>query len=884
MAKGPGGKSVGRLSARIVPDASRFKADLKKTLDRIEKTTVLKIRMVLDGKDAMGEAERFRRKWQSDSDRSPIIVPAKVSDLDKTWAARLRSQVTAATKKIEATIPAGIDGEKMRADLQAQIEKINKSLKAKIPTDPEAAADFRHKVDELVRDIEKRTANIDVDVETLGATTHVKEFTRRRELPIDLKITQTSIAKAGSILASLSGARVAGDFVQNLSEKLQNLDRSLPKISAVILAVGAIGAAALSSVGGIFTLGSSLAALVGLLGPLPGLLGASLTGVVVLAVALSDAGTQLGSLSSVWTRLKSVISDNFWAKAKQPIIDFVQSTLPQLSAGLEGVSSSLGSWTASLADGFKKAFGDGVLANMLAKLQESISIAATGTDGFANAIATLGTFGANNLPRMAQWFADITKEFDAWLTRVEGDGSLDKWLNSAIDAAKLLWSSFGSIFDIFSGISSAAQAAGGGGLVTVQRVLAKIAEVVNGPAFQTTLATLFEGAAAGVDGLLTALGPLGNMLSALAPTLSSVMSSIGVMVGTVLSQIANELAKPEIQTAIMSLFNGIRDGIQGLLPALPALGTLFATVAQFAGVLAGQLGSVLGQAIQTLVPVVTELLTQLQPIVPVLGQELVTALIQVTPSFLQLAQALGPLLVQLLEIAANTLPLLAQNINQLVPVISFLIQVVTAILTPLQYWIAIGSNVTKVLTGVQTQAQFLSKALSGEFGPVLQWVAQNVPPVTDALKNGLGAAASFVGTAFSNVSGVIRGAINGIIAMVNGAIRAINSLSVTIPDWVPGIGGQKWGIHLPTIPSLASGADIQPTPGGTLIRVSEAGRPETVTDLGRTNALIELTSRLARAALGQGGSTSSPIFNISEVSDPNGTAMAVLRRLDALGA
>jgi hypothetical protein len=66
-----------------------------------------------------------------------------------------------------------------------------------------------------------------------------------------------------------------------------------------------------------------------------------------------------------------------------------------------------------------------------------------------------------------------------------------------------------------------------------------------------------------------------------------------------------------------------------------------------------------------------------------------------------------------------------------------------------------------------------------------------------------------------------EGGINGIIfafeTMINWIVDALNKLSFDIPDWVPGIGGQTWGINIPRanfdrveIPRLAQGAVIPP--------------------------------------------------------------------------
>jgi hypothetical protein len=66
-----------------------------------------------------------------------------------------------------------------------------------------------------------------------------------------------------------------------------------------------------------------------------------------------------------------------------------------------------------------------------------------------------------------------------------------------------------------------------------------------------------------------------------------------------------------------------------------------------------------------------------------------------------------------------------------------------------------------------------------------------------------------------------EGGINGIIigfeSMINWIVDALNTLSFDIPDWVPLIGGESWGINIPranfgrvSIPRLAQGAVIPP--------------------------------------------------------------------------
>lgn len=111
--------------------------------------------------------------------------------------------------------------------------------------------------------------------------------------------------------------------------------------------------------------------------------------------------------------------------------------------------------------------------------------------------------------------------------------------------------------------------------------------------------------------------------------------------------------------------------------------------------------------------------------------------------------------------------------------------------------------------------------------------------VGTAFGNVFGGIRDTISRAFSGIVAIVKAPINAIIGLVNGAIRALNGLSVSIPDWVPGIGGSTFGVNLPTIPRLAEGATVLPRPGGTLAVLAEAGRPESVVDTGLMNRALQ---------------------------------------------
>ena len=148
--------------------------------------------------------------------------------------------------------------------------------------------------------------------------------------------------------------------------------------------------------------------------------------------------------------------------------------------------------------------------------------------------------------------------------------------------------------------------------------------------------------------------------------------------------------------------------------------------------------------------------------------------------------------------------------------------------------------------------------------PVVGFISDAITNVGNTIQSVFGGIGDFIGNAFQGALSVVRGPINGIISLVNSAIKGINQLKVTIPDWVPIVGGQTWGLNIPTIPMLAKGGVIT---GSGSVLVGEKG-PE-ILNLGRGASVVPLD----RASTDRG--SDAPFIGgdlvINEAEDPLGT-------------
>ncbi len=120
------------------------------------------------------------------------------------------------------------------------------------------------------------------------------------------------------------------------------------------------------------------------------------------------------------------------------------------------------------------------------------------------------------------------------------------------------------------------------------------------------------------------------------------------------------------------------------------------------------------------------------------------------------------------------------------------------------------------------------------------------------------------GSVWDGIVGVLKGAVNTVIDMINAVLRAvalgvnaiidkINALSFTVPDWVQGIGGETIGFNFPKfdppqIPKLARGS-VLPANNPFLAVVGDQRRGTNV------EAPLETITQAVVAALSQMGGT-----------------------------
>lgn len=128
------------------------------------------------------------------------------------------------------------------------------------------------------------------------------------------------------------------------------------------------------------------------------------------------------------------------------------------------------------------------------------------------------------------------------------------------------------------------------------------------------------------------------------------------------------------------------------------------------------------------------------------------------------------------------------------------------------------SGICGGLENMMDSAVQIVDGITTSFNGILEFVEGVFTGNWEMAWNGL---ANIVKGAFEVLVGFVKTPINAIIGIVNGAIDGINNIKFTVPEWVPGIGGEGWkGLDIPHIPTLSKGTNNWK---GGIVQINEKG-------------------------------------------------------------
>lgn len=382
-----------------------------------------------------------------------------------------------------------------------------------------------------------------------------------------------------------------------------------------------------------------------------------------------------------------------------------------------------------------------------------------------------------------------------------------------------LVSSLGKVKGVFTGIKAALAAVSGPALAIIAVVAALAAGFMylwkTNEDFRDNVTAAWEE----LQGSFSELGgKISDMLSQLMPLISEIVSTVLTAFGQIAAAVL-----PILIQLISELLPVIIDLIGQLLPVLTQI--IESVLSVLVDVI-NQLLPLVMQIIEAVLPVLLQLVQAILPIISQIVNAVLPILIQLIntllPIIMQIISAVLPVLVEILNMLT---PILNMVISLLQPILNLIISLVTPILnlimTAIQPLIEIFA--TLISTILQPIMPILS-AVANVITSVLGAAIQAIRPIIESLTSVFQGLIDFITGVFSGnwsqawngivqvfgglwdgLVGIVKAPINAVIGLINKAIGALNNVSVTIPDWVPVVGGNTFGINIPTIPMLASG-------------------------------------------------------------------------------
>ena len=234
--------------------------------------------------------------------------------------------------------------------------------------------------------------------------------------------------------------------------------------------------------------------------------------------------------------------------------------------------------------------------------------------------------------------------------------------------------------------------------------------------------------------------------------------------------------------------------IAALNQAIPVIKTVVDTTKKLIPVI----GKMLSSAIKLVQPVIKTFYNLIKTLIPLIGNSLKNALKIVIPVvksvgsiFKSIFNVIGTIVTQVIKNVTKAFDKMRQPITTVCKVIKSVVVVAFQYIDSVIK--GVSSSIGQYISGIKKVFSGISNFISGVF-------TGNWKKAWEGIKD-------IFGGVFESLVALCKMPINTVISLINKAISGINKLSISIPDWVPGLGGKTFGIDIATIPMLYKGTD-----------------------------------------------------------------------------
>lgn len=697
----PGGREAGRVSVRVVPDSTRFREDLRRVLERVERTTELKIPVTVD----------------TTALRAKLAAAARDFDI----------QVSVDLTRVRAAL----------AGLAAELRAFGPANPIQLGIDVNSAA-FRAQIASLLRD---RTLTVNTVVRGTGLNTVSRLLNGRNRNPFGAVTSgigelAEGAAKASLVIAGVSVVlqsltAVTGGLVLGLGQAAQSL--------ALLPALGLAGAAGL------------------------GTLLLAFTGLAEAGGAAGRVRDVVMGLKDEFQGLRASVQASFFEDLAAPIQALADDYLPAFRDGLSGIATAFNGGVRGVFEVLRQPVTLADTVTGLENTRQAFANIASAGGPVTAVFRDLAVVGSSFLPELTAGLGAAAQRMADFVAEARASGALREFMQDGITAVGQLGEALGNIGSTFAGLFNAANASGAGFLTSLVGITEALDNLVNSAGAQSGLAAFFSGTAEALRTLLAALGTaLPTILASLGPAFATITQAVaGVLAALVaaVTPVIVTLATPIQQLfgilgpAISSLIAAVSPAVSALAgaiapiltslattlaPLIAQIGPVLTTIGQTAAAVFSQLGAalvpIIGTILSALLPALSQVLAAAAPLAVVFAEGIGAALSALAPIIASVVTALAPMVAQFLTALAPALvqivPLIAELVTTLGTALAPVITAVVAALAPFvaQLVSALVPALAQVLPVVAELAVVLGEALA----EALLALAPALPPLAEA--------------------------------------------------------------------------------------------------------------------------------------------------------
>lgn len=851
---------VGSAGVEVEPEwTPQSTAKLMSILKSIRKLASVTLKMKLDARGLVHDVTAAVRSVEKQIPRLQLEIALKTSDV-----ARVRAQLAAlaklaptSTMRVRTDTDDDFDlGERLRggkdtvdldarlskaslAKIKAQLQNLRGTIDATIDLNQASVAAVKERVDNIDATIEAELddtqvraqktrlerifdgvdAAVTVSLNSSVARARLAYLTRHRTVqivPMMNRGAYLAVERALDRLGQTSG-------LKSLNQTLASLGQSFSSITAMKFGLLASSIHVLNSAlivlgGNALSLARDMRKLAGVGIALPGLFAAAAASLTTWVWAFKDMNVQAPELIETWKQLKVSVSENFWATARQPILDMANRVMPRLESAWSRAARSMGSEAGHFSDAMGRVLGGSFFDRFFADIEEGGRRFRPALDPMLQGLADLVTFGTSQLPRLSTWMSEMATNWGRDMSRMASDGTFQRWVDDGVQAMRDLKSVLGGFFGSLGAIGKAAEAAGGTTLASLADGLQRLKELLHSDEMQESMTRIFVTARETMSAFFDAAEPgFKTFMTSMTAVAHNVGPMLGEALGNLVSTIGQLLGSDAVTAGLTSLFESLYATVDAVSPILmefaEPLGVILESVGRLAEAAFPALVGILGSVLEAFAPLSERLADLAIAVMPLIEEalsrlalalgnaladpavlemlinlftgitEAIVALLPHLPTLVDLVVHLGNFLA---DVILPALPGIIGALNWLIPL---LLGVVTAVklIVPAMMLVkvaaalgfAIGGPVAIAVAAIAAIVAALAwvilnwDTVKEVAGGVIDWLGKALGGLWDSVVKLFGGLPEFFGTVFSQLPGIIWEFIKGIPGMIGDTLKGV---------------------------------------------------------------------------------------------------------------